>query len=319
MSAPFAQGTAVKEGSLGRDEIGRSYETAAYLASGGYRAPKVADVQPGRAPPVADFPQSRREGALGALLSRLRTKVKQFHIGVHDFFVDKDRHRSGVISLAEFRAGLDSAFLQSYMHTKISNVEVALLEAHYRAAFPDGKTGVAWRQFCDDVDAVRTIPHLEYSPGMPTIELEIERHNIPLSHAEEARLRSILDQLRNRFRILRVPVKAPFHDFAKSKNSPLTMDHVTRQQFIQSLASLGVKLKEEEAGLLFRKFDDDGEGTVNYVAFCREVDEYEKHSNRSAHGTHDNSYSGFNSPHGLTGELGSAKWAHAQHVGGVEI
>lgn len=316
------EGTAVHESSLGRDAIGRSHETAAFHASGGYRAAKVADVQPGRAPPVADFPQSMRAAsgdALGLLLSRLRMKVKQFHLGVHDFFVDKDRHRNGVITPAEFRAGLDSAFLQSYMHTKISNVEVALLEAQYYASFPDGKTGVAWRRFCDDVDVVRTIPHLEYSPVQPTMELEIERSNIPLDGAEETRLHMLLEQLRTRFRVLRVPVKAPFHDFAKSKNSPLTMDHVTRQQFIQGLATLGVKLKEEDAALLFRKFDDDGEATVNYVAFCREVDEVETHSNRSAQGAHENSYSGFSSPHGLSGELGSAKWAHAQHVGGVEL
>ena len=78
--------------------------------------------------------------------------------------------------------------------------------------------------------------------------------------------------MRDRFSIREVYVKGVFHDFALSKNSPKMIDHVTRQQFVQGLSRLGLEPAPDELALLFKKFDDDGVGNVNYVAFARAVD-----------------------------------------------
>ena len=55
----------------------------------------------------------------------------------------------------------------------------------------------------------------------------------------------------------------------------------TRQQFVQGLSRLGVEPSPAELELLFKKYDDDGEGSVNYVSFCNHVDVTETFSDRS--------------------------------------
>ena len=45
---------------------------------------------------------------------------------------------------------------------------------------------------------------------------------------------------------------------------------------MQGLSRLGVEPSPEEIQLLFKKYDDDGVGNVNYVAFSRTVDALEQ-------------------------------------------
>ena len=86
--------------------------------------------------------------------------------------------------------------------------------------------------------------------------------------------------MRERFAIRSVYVKAPFHDFALSSNSPIMVDHCTRQQFVQGLSRLGIEPNAADLDLLFRKYDDLAEGSVNYVAFSVDVDPTETFSSR---------------------------------------
>merc|ERR1712196_196965 len=102
-----------------------------------------------------------------------------------------------------------------------------------------------------------------------------------LTPEEEARVAQILELMRKRFEIRCFYVKGPFHDFALSKNSPKMIDHVSRQQFVQGLSRLGLEPAPDELALLFKKFDDDGVGNVNYVAFARAVDALETFSDRN--------------------------------------
>ena len=104
--------------------------------------------------------------------------------------------------------------------------------------------------------------------------------------------------MRDRFSIREVYVKGVFHDFALSKNSPKMIDHVTRQQFVQGLSRLGLEPAPDELALLFKKFDDDGVGNVNYVAFARAVDALETFSdrNKAAIAKRATFYGGFRKP-----------------------
>ena len=168
----------------------------------------------------------------------------------------------------------------------------------YAAVHRDGGEAILWRDFCADLNTVLTVPNLEYAPTVQPeqLQLEVARMTVTLGDAEEARLAKLLSTIRERFRICSVYAKGPFQDFAKSSNSPMMIDHVTRQQFVQCLARLGVQPDGAELELLFRKFDDNREGSVNYVAFCNAVDGVETHSSRlntaSAHKT----YVGFRKP-----------------------
>ena len=62
------------------------------------------------------------------------------------------------------------------------------------------------------------------------------------------------------------------------------VDHVTRPQFEACLARLGLEASNEELDLIVRKFNDRGDGYVNYVAFTRMIDETETCSDRTRDG-----------------------------------
>ena len=51
-------------------------------------------------------------------------------------------------------------------------------------------------------------------------------------------------------------------------------------------------LAAEQINLLAKKFDDDGEGMINYVAFCCAVDDQETSSLRSADAAKGNTFHG---------------------------
>ena len=101
-----------------------------------------------------------------------------------------------------------------------------------------------------------------------------------LTPKEEARVTAVLQDMRERFRIRSVYVKEPFADFGRSNNSPMMVDRCTRQQFVQALSRLGIEPEATDLELLFKKYDDAGEGAVNYVAFTTDVDATETFSSR---------------------------------------
>jgi Ca2+-binding EF-hand superfamily protein len=51
-----------------------------------------------------------------------------------------------------------------------------------------------------------------------------------------------------------------------------TADHVTRKQFRQALSTAGIELPADQMELIYEKFDDSNDLSINYVAFTRAVD-----------------------------------------------
>ena len=270
-----------------RHPDGKREEATALAGNGGFWYTKTMPTQPGRAPPQMDFPRLNSEVTaqpLPQLLKRLSDRCVQYGVnGPHNFFVDYDRHQRGTATIPQFRAALFSAFGASYMKTDLTEKECQLLEVHYSRTLLDGEVHVRWKDFCNDIAAQVVPPNLEYDPlnGHSGFVPLIERKERRLSAEEEARLEPLLQKMRDRFSIREVYVKGPFHDFALSNNSPKMIDHVTRQQFVQGLSRLGLEPSPAEFELLFKKYDDDGVGNVNYVAFARTVDALETFSDRS--------------------------------------
>jgi len=255
-----------------------------FASNGGFMAQKVVTTQPGRAPPQMDFPRlnaAKPPLPLQELLATLQNKIVQYGIPPHDFFVDYDRHQQGTVTIPQFRAALFNAFGASYVKADVTEAECQVLEEYYAQTMIDGDQHVRWKVFCNDLAAAVVPPHLEYTPTSEVGSRMIERHERMLTPAEEAKVEEILSLMRQRFAIRCVYVKGPFHDFALSKNSPKMIDHCTRQQFVQGLSRLGLEPSQEDLELLFKKFDDDGVGNVNYVAFSRCVDALETFSDRN--------------------------------------
>jgi len=271
-----------------RHPDGKAKEVKQLSGNGGFWYTKTMPTQPGRAPPQMDFPRLNSDtGAItthAKLLKRLSDRCVQYGVnGPHNFFADYDRHGRGTCTIAQFRAAMMLAFGASYMKTDLTEKECQLLEEWYARTLLDGEVHVKWKDFCNDIAAQVVPPNLEYDPlnnhdGFIPL---IERKEKVLSREEEARLAPLLKKMKDRFSIREVYVKGPFHDFALSKNSPKMIDHVTRQQFVQGLSRLGIEPSASEIELLCKKYDDDGIGNVNYVAFARTVDALEQFSDRS--------------------------------------
>jgi len=281
----FSCAVDVEEQASDRDSAPR-FPMDTFRANGNFKATKTSVVQPGRAPPLANVPDllsSRRSlGALGPLMRRLQEKVIQFKIPIQDFFVDYDTHKIGAISPAQFRRGMNFAFGDSYIKESITADEMALLETVYAREMLDGALFVGWKEFTKDINAAILTPNLEVQPSTvpaPVVP-ELGHTAITLPPDQEARVQEILSAMRERFRIRAVYVKAPFHDFAQSNNSPMMVDHVTRQQFVQGLSKLGVEPSAQDLELLFCKYDHAGDCSVNYVAFATDVDSTETFSTR---------------------------------------
>ena len=277
-------------------------EAKLYATNGGFKAVKTASTQPGRAPPQMDFPRLFAEkppmGGVPEIMHVLQTKCLQYSVSPHDFFVDYDRTHKGSISIPQFRAALFNAFGASYIKCDVTEADCQRLEEHYAAPLLDGDTHVKWKIFCDDLLRAVVPSGMEYTPTREVSERVIERQERFLTPQEEAAVAALLETMRKRFEIRCVYVKGPFHDFALSTNSPKMIDHVTRQQFVQGLARLGVEPSAEDLQLLFKKFDDDGVGNVNYVAFSRAVDALETFSdrNKAAIAKRSTFYGGFRKP-----------------------
>jgi Ca2+-binding EF-hand superfamily protein len=78
------------------------------------------------------------------VLAKLRVKVKEQRIRFHEFMRDFDKLRSGYITDAQFRIGLNMGKIV------LSSTEFELLCVHYQA--PKEGRHVRWRDFCDDVE-----------------------------------------------------------------------------------------------------------------------------------------------------------------------
>jgi len=259
---------------------------ATFKANGNFKATKTAVWQPGRAPMTGDVPSllpgRPSEEQLGDLMRRLQEKVIQFKIPVQDFLVDYDKHKLGTVSVAQFRRGLNFAFGESYIKESITEEEMMILEQVYAREMLDGEYFVDWKAFCKDINAAILTPNLEVMPTMlpePVVPT-LGSAPVVLTAAEEARVQMLLKDMRERFRIRSVYVKAPFHDFARSNNSAMMVDRITRQQFVQGLSRLGIEPQASDLELLFKKYDDAGEGAVNYVTFTTDVDATETFSDR---------------------------------------
>ena len=87
------------------------------------------------------------------VLARIRTFCKQQRTRVSEFFRDFDKLRSGFITEAQFRIGLNMAKIV------LSSAEFEALVTCFRA--PKEGRHVKWREFSDQVDEVFTKKGLE--------------------------------------------------------------------------------------------------------------------------------------------------------------
>eukprot|EP00898_Chlorokybus_atmophyticus_P001219 jgi/Chlat1/2098/Chrsp17S02836 len=212
-------------------------------------------------------------------LSQIKTQVYKGRIRLREFFVDFDRLRSGYVTPGQLKSGMSAAGV------KLPARDLEGIAALYTN--PEDKVRrVNYRAFCAEIDSVFTAFDLEKTPlrevHMVPSELLVpdrfQRSTRQLGDDKESRLESILDRLARECRIRRIAVKPVFDDACRNQNSPMSVRHVTKQQFRQAcdsklgLLRLGLLRSEEEMELVIDKYDDRMDGMVNYVAFAHRID-----------------------------------------------
>lgn len=275
--------------------LGGSIATATFRS--GYRKEHVYSVdpkveyQPGRPPVGLDEPRLSTAAStvppahdeLEPLMARFAEKVMVNRLRLKEFFADFDKFNSNKIPIPSFRVALSVAF--DRMRIDLTEREFKLLCTAYGDRLVDGSSAVRWRDFIHDVERLIDPPRgIEQEPL-----LEPRQHSLcaadrlreppPGREAEWEALRARIRKLTKDRSIL---LKPTLEDFSKNANSPIVIDHVTRSQLLQGLSALNIPVSPREAELLFHRYDTNGDGTVHFVLFCSEMDDYEQFSQRQS-------------------------------------
>lgn len=176
-----------------------------------------------------------------------------------EFFRDYDRHNCGLVSEAQFLAGLRLSSLP------LEEQDIDVLKAAYQK---DGR--IQYRIFCASIDRVFTINHLEADPLIdvkpPPREWLIQGSN-ELSADEAKRCSEIISKFRTLMSERRLLLAPFFKDFDRGN-----LGRVTRSHFSRLLSMMKMDISDADLYILFKKYEDRSRGKVSYMNFIRDID-----------------------------------------------
>jgi hypothetical protein len=145
-------------------------------------------------------------------LARIRKMCKEQRIRVGEFFRDFDKLRSGYITEAQFRIGLNMAKIV------LSSSEFDHITTNFQA--PKEGKHIKWREFCDAVDEVFTKKGLEKAVDM---KLDDARTQTVYGRLNPNKVeRNLSEDVVQRFKQLllrqRLDAKSFFQDFDRHKH-----------------------------------------------------------------------------------------------------
>ncbi len=157
----------------------------------------------------------------------------------------------------------------------LSVPEVALLEEKYG----DGAGRMDYKAFQAAIDGSFTPAGLEQNPTMTFGGSYVPTTTVPaLSAGEEAQVQGVLDRIAEYIRTRKVLARPAFVEHEQDQNSVMIIHHVTATQFASTLTRLNItpllSLTPAEVALVSKKYDDRGDGTVNWASFLDRVDSF---------------------------------------------
>jgi len=185
---------------------------------------------------------------------RIKSDVYQKNIRVREFFFDYDKLRKGTVTDDKFRTAL--SMLNIYM----TKDDVEELVRRYSI----GNGLVKYDDFCKNIDA----QFFDYDYARENL---LQTKSTAVYSDDESRvLFNALRLVKHIIKTKRILLKLPFQDFDRTNCS-----HVTREQFGRVLVNVGIQLDQPTIDILARKYMDKGNTReVNYVQFCKEVDDF---------------------------------------------
>lgn len=192
------------------------------------------------------------------VLARIRQLCSQRRIRISEFFRDFDKLRTGFITNAQFRIGLNLGKIQ------ISQEEFKLLTEFFKA--PKEGEHMLWKEFSDSIDQVFTKKELEKS--VDTI-LGDTRTNTNYGRrqptdAERAVVQEIVEQFQEVVRKNRLDAKSFFQDFDHHRHFK-----VSPKIFRQVLTTHGFPLNEHQTELVSLVYGNENYD-IKYAEFLKD-------------------------------------------------
>jgi len=146
------------------------------------------------------------------VVASIRQKCAQQRIRIGEFFRDFDKLRSGYITAAQFRIGLNMA------KCVISASEFKLLLETFRA--PKAGDHIKWREFCDCVDEVFTKKGLEKNVDIPLDDARTNRiyGRAAATKVDKKIVENVVDRFKEVIMRQRLDAKSFFQDFDRHKH-----------------------------------------------------------------------------------------------------
>ncbi|KAJ3127798.1 hypothetical protein HK098_005797 [Nowakowskiella sp. JEL0407] len=202
------------------------------------------------------------QATLDEIEDEIKKHVYKDRIRLVEFFKDYDRHNCGRVTEAQFRAGLRQASI--LLHGQ----DVKTLLQQYQEK--DGR--VQYRKFCNSIDTVFTVSHLETNPladvQPPPRGYLVKGYN-KLSVSEEERCNQIISRFRKIMSTRRLLMAPFFKDFDKYMGC---LGRVSRSHFSRLLSTMNLDVSEDDLFILFKKYEDKTNGNINYMEFIRAID-----------------------------------------------
>lgn len=199
---------------------------------------------------------------VGEVLKKVKLAMRKGQVRLDEFMRDYDKLRHGAITRHQFDTALNNA------GARLSPAETeALCNAflYDRSVDAAGQPLVQWQKFCDDVDTIFSVKHLEEDPDVDV--LGVTRQALDqsvalvdvaagavtgarrLSDASEATLRVLLARLDRRVKTRRLELPAFLHEFDRHNHGVLS-----RAQFLRCMDRVGLPLTRDDAELLVKAF-----------------------------------------------------------------
>ena len=206
---------------------------------------------------------------VAAVEEKVKTFVFKKGLRIAEFSRDYDKRRSGYITTTQFHRTLDMC------NVALSVPEVTALEEKYG----DGAGRVNYKAFQATIDSSFTPAGLEQNPTsnfggsfVPTVTMPV------LAAADADQAEGVLDRIAQYIDTRKVLARPAFVEMSEDQNSVMIVNHVTATQFAATLTRLNVtpllSLTPPEVKLVCTKYDDRGDGTVNWAKFLDRVDSF---------------------------------------------
>ncbi|KAJ3031489.1 UNVERIFIED_CONTAM: hypothetical protein HDU68_003429 [Siphonaria sp. JEL0065] len=194
----------------------------------------------------------------------IKKQVYKDRLRLIEFFKDYDRHNFGLVTEAQFRAGIRLTELN------LDELEISTIVSAYK----DNEGRVKYRQFCKSIEEIFTKSNLENDPLAevipPAREFLVQGTN-ELAPVEEARCAQILTRLKTLMKERRLLLAPFFKDFDKYLGAG-NIGRVTRSHFSRLLSTMKMDVSDMDLHILFKKFEDREQAKVNYMEFIRTID-----------------------------------------------